>query len=566
MKLRNAGQYIQRFLRIRTKDNTVVPLIFNPPQQRLYEAIRQQWSQGKPVRIIILKARQMGFSTVVDAMLFWLAATAAYTECMIIAHKDEATRNLFRMIQRFYELLPEPLKPMTRSSNAQELTFDKPLRDKSDRRGLGSRIRCATAGGSGVGRSYTLRAVHASEFAFWPGDKLETLTGLVQAVPDRPGTMIIIESTANGYNEFKKLWDDAVAAQEKGTDGYIPVFFPWSEMPDYRRKPLPGFRRTRQEQELAQVYGLDDEQLAWRRWCIATQCQGDEDLFRQEYPSSPDEAFIATGRCVFDKPSLVLRRRQVQKLPWQQGQFRITFGPDDRIVSWQWVPDPKGPIRILAHPEAGVPYVLGADTAGTGSDWFAGHVLDNRTGAQVAVLHHQYNERAFAQQVYCLGMYYNEALIGIETNYSTYPQLCLEDYGYRNFYVRTVLDRYTREPMEAFGFATTSKSRPAAIDGLKDVARYDLDLIQDYATLGEMLTFIYTEDFRPEAENGEHDDLVMSLAIAHFIRPQQRSTVERQESGGKVWTASMWQDFNRADPQEKQMLLRKWGQPRPREK
>lgn len=564
MNLLNCGEYIRNFLKIRTKEGTILPLILNPPQKRLYAEIRRQWKQGKPVRIIILKARQMGFSTLTAAIIFWMTATACYVEALIVAHKDDATRNLFIMYKRFYELLPDPIKPMQRASNAQELLFDRPARAKGNERGLGSRIRCATAGGQGIGRSYTLKALHLSEFAFWPGDKRDTLTGLVQAVPDLPGTMIIIESTANGFDEFKNMWDRAIEAQKNGTDGYTPIFFAWYEMPGYRRKPLPGFCRTQEEQDLADTYGLDDEQLAWRRWCIAEQCGGDIDLFRQEYPASPDEAFIATGRCVFDKPSLVLRRKQVEREAWERGNFRIEYGADGKIVSWKWVRDPKGSIRIRKEPEKGVPYVLGADTAGTGSDFFAAHVLDNRTGDQVAVLHHQMDEPEFARQAFCLGMYYNEALVGIEMNYSTYPQLKLEEYGYRNFYVRTVLDKYTKEPMESFGFMTSKKSRPAAIDGLKDVAKYDLDLIHDYDTLGEMLVFIYNEDFRPEAESGEHDDLVMSLAIAHFIRPQQRATALEEESEGVEWTASMWEDYRKAGKQDRQMLIRKWGKPKPR--
>lgn len=564
MNLLNCGEYIRSFLKIRAKDGTILPLILNPPQRRLYEAIRQQWSEGKPIRIIILKARQMGFSTLTAAIIFWMTVTACFVESLIVAHQDDATRNLFQMYKRFYDLLPDPLKPMQRASNAQELVFDRPAKAKGKRGGLGSRIRCATAGGHGIGRSYTVRALHLSEFAFWPGDKRETLTGLVQAVPDLPGTMIIIESTANGYDEFKNMWDRAVEAQRKGTDGYTPIFFAWYEMPEYRRTPLPGFQRTAEEEELAATYGLDDEQLAWRRWCIEEQCGGDLDLFRQEYPASPDEAFIATGRCVFDKPSLVLRRKRVADLKWERGQFRIEYGFDGKIAGWKWEPDPKGAIRIRKHPEKGVPYVFGGDTAGTGSDFFAGHVLDNRTGEQVAVLHYPYGERAFAEQVYCLGWYYNEALLGIETNYSTYPQMCLEELGYRRFYAREVLDRYTGDTVKAFGFQTTSKSRPAAIDGLKDVAKNALETIVDFDTLGEMLVFVFNEEWRPQAENGEHDDLVMSLAIAHFIRSQQRTTRADEDPPGVRWTRSQWEDYDNASAAQKQMLLQRWGRPLPR--
>jgi len=562
LNILNARQYIERFLKIRTKEGAVTPLILNQPQRRLYDTIREQWAAGKPVRVIILKARQMGFSTLTEAIIFFLTVTARYVESMIVAHKDEATANLFRMSKRFFDELPAALRPMQRASNAQELVFDRPAKFKGEAQGLGSRIRCATAGGSGVGRSYTLKCLHLSEFAFWPGDKRETFSGLVQAVPDLPGTVIIIESTANGYDEFKKMWDAAVQAQRDGTDGYIPVFFAWFEMEEYRRKPLPGFKRTPEEQELADTFRLDDEQLAWRRWCIATQCGGDIDLFHQEYPSTPDEAFIATGRCAFDKAALVLRREQVRTLQWERGVFRAEKDITGKIVSCEWHADERGPIRIRKRPEPGVPYVIGGDTAGTGSDFFAGQVLDNRTGEQVAVLHHQFGERMYAEQMYCLGMYYNEALIGIETNYSTYPELCIEDLGYKNLYVRERYDNFTGKMVDAFGFETTPTSRPVIVDGLKDVASQSLETITDYDTLGEMLTFVYDENWKAQAEEGEHDDLVMALAIAHRIRPQQSMTVKAEKAGGATrWTEDMWEDYNKASQAERELLIRMWGEP-----
>lgn len=559
--LLNCALYIATFLKIRAKDGSIIPFKLNQPQQRLYDTIREQWRKGKPVRIIILKARQMGFSTLTEAIIFWLCTTAFNMEAMIVAHKDEATKNLFLMSKRFYDHLPERIKPMQRASNAQELVFDKPSRYKGSSVGLNSRIRCATAGGEGIGRSYTLRALHLSEFAFWPGEKLDTLIGLLQAVPDLPGTLIVIESTANGYDEFKKQWDMAVEAQREGREGFIPVFFAWFEMDEYRREVPPGFQRTEEEEALSQTFGLDDEQLAWRRWCIDNNCGGDLNKFHQEYPATPDEAFIATGACVFDKEKIVLRREKVRKETWERGMFRIQKDITGRIESYKWEPDAKGPVRIRIHPEEAVPYVIGGDTAGTGSDFFAAHVLDNRTGDQVAVVHHQFGERMFAEQMYCLGLYYNEALIGIETNYSTFPQLCLEDLGYRNFYVRQVYDTYTGRLEESFGFQTTVKSRPIVIDGLKDVAKQALETIHDFDTLGEMLTFVYDENWKPQAEEGEHDDLVMSLAIAHHIRSQQGTQFTAVDGKRIIWTEDMWEDFYRASPEEQKYLIKQWGDP-----
>lgn len=557
----NVRSYMERFLQIVDKNGRLIPLHLNKPQERLYNTIREQYAAGKPVRIIILKARQMGFSTVTEGIQFAQVATKPFFRGAVVAHTDQATANLYRMTRRFYDNLPSPLQPMIRNSNAKELIFDAPTKGSSSTAGLGSRIRCATAGGKGVGRGDTLEFLHLSEFAFWPGNKLEIYTGLAQAVPDEPGTAIIIESTANGYNEFKTLWDDAVKAQRDGTEGFIPIFFAWFEMAEYRRPAPPGFQRTAEEEELAARFGLDDEQLAWRRWCIKTQCGGSLEMFHQEYPSTPDEAFISTGQCVFNKAALEARRQQVVGELWERGEFRITRSEDGKMLYWIWDPTEQGCIRIRKRPEPGVPYVIGGDTAGTGSDFFVGQVLDNRTGEQVAVLHHQYGERRYAEQMYCLGRYYNTALIGVETNYSTYPEKVLEELGYPKLYVRQRLDTATKKLMDAYGFDTNASTRPTIIDNLKDVARNALETITDYDTLGEMLTFVYDDHFRPQADGGAHDDLVLALAIAHIIRPQQRMTAKGQKGKAAVWSRDMYEDYWRATDSEKRELLQRWGRP-----
>ncbi|MCI8594917.1 MAG: hypothetical protein HFF09_06640 [Oscillospiraceae bacterium] len=519
--LLRARDYIEHFLRVQDKRGKIVPLKLNTAQEKLYGAVKRQHEEGRPVRIVVLKARQMGFSTLTEALLFWNSATRKNVNSMVLAHTDEATANIFRMTKRYYDCLPEAVKPDKLASNAQELVFD---RTNGRNGGLGSRIRCATAGGKGVGRSYTLSCVHMSEFAFWPGKKMDTYTGLMQAVPDLPGTMVIMESTANGYDEFKRFWDDAVEAWERGErDGFEPLFFAWWEMEEYRRPVPDGFTPTEEERALQEAYGLDSEQLCWRRWCIKTNCGGDVRKFRQEYPASPDEAFLASGACVFDKEALVLRRERAKKTAWERGGFRFTLTEAGKPADIHWEANGAGPIRIRVQPEEGKPYVIGGDTAGTGSDRFTGQVLDNTTGEQVAVLQHQFDETMYARQMYCLGLWYNRALIGVETNYSTYPQKELERLGYPNLFHRLKEDTFTGKTVEAYGFETTATTRPLVIDILKEVAREHLELIWDDATIGEMLSFVYNERFRPEAEAGAHDDLVMALAIAHYIRPQQRT-------------------------------------------
>ena len=559
-KLRDRRWYIERNLKIKTKDARIAPLRLNAPQKRLLDALEKQDAEGKPMRVIILKARQMGFSTVTEAVIFHEAATRRNVNAMIVAHRDDSTKNLFGMSRRYYDNLPEPLKPMRRASNAQELLFDNPDRNEARRArnpGLHSRIRCQTAGGGGIGRSDTIQMAHLSEFAFWPGEKNDTLVGILQAVPSERGTLVVIESTANGYDAFHELWERAV----RGESGFLPLFFPWFEMEEYRKPVPPGTVWTGKEQELARRFGLDEEQLAWRRWCIANNCGGDEDKFRQEYPSYPEEAFLTSGRPVFDMDA-VAARLQEELTPLRTGEFVFDPDPGDRLKlrRIRWTDKPDGCVKIYEAPVKGRPYVIGGDTAGTGSDWFTGQVIDNASGRQAAVLRHQYDEDIYARQMYCLGRYYNWALLGIEVNYSTYPVKLLDLLGYPRLYVRQIPDTYKTKFREAFGWETNSRTRPLAIAGLVQAFRDDPEMVRDRETLKEMKVFAYNDDHRPEALPGEHDDLVMALAIAAAIRDQQRAEPERgKEPSTKHWTRDMWEDYSRADAATKKHLMEIWG-------
>lgn len=342
-----AMDYIENCLKIKTKSGTVVPFRLNDAQRKLYAVAKRQQDAGKPVRLIILKARQLGFSTLTEGLIFHACATRKNVNALIVAHREDATANLFRMSKLFYDELPAPVKPMLRASNAQELVFENPSKLRSEREarpGLRSRIRCATAGGRGIGRSDTLQCVHLSEYAFWPDGadgKASTLAGILQAVPSLPGTMVVIESTANGFEDFKERWDAAVA----GENDFEPVFFAWFENPDYSMPVVPGTEWTPEERDLKAAYQLTDEQLQWRRWCIANNCGGSLDMFRQEYPASPGEAFLHSGTGVFDNEQIVLR---LERLPGPAGRGEFTDG--------EWTESETGAITLYELPEEGVPY------------------------------------------------------------------------------------------------------------------------------------------------------------------------------------------------------------------
>jgi len=267
-----------------------------------------------------------------------------------------------------------------------------------------------------------------------------------------------------------------------------------------------------------------------------------------------------TGRTVFNARD-VQRRLQDDIRPVKVGAFTYEdTGTELKNVAWE--DDPQGFVRIYAEPVKGVPYVIGGDTAGEGSDSFVGQVLDNRSGVQVAVLRHQTDEDLYAKQVYCLGKYYNDALVGIETNFSTFPVRELERLQYPKQYVRETIDDYTHAVKRSFGFRTDSRTRPVIISELIKACRDDIDIVCDKTTLEEMLTFVRSESWKPEAEEGAHDDCVMALAIAHYIRPQQKYLAAEDAPAKVKWSESQWEDYRAATPAQRKMLIERWGTPR----
>lgn len=227
------------------------------------------------------------------------------------------------------------------------------------------------------------------------------------------------------------------------------------------------------------------------------------------------------GKTVFDARAIQKRLENLQK-PIKSGYF--TYDYDGlRISNIKFITDRQnGYIHIYQLPNTPqiTKYCIGGDTSGEGSDYFTGHVLDARTGVQVATLKHQFDSDQYARQMYCLGIYYKNALIGIEANFDSYPIKELQRLGYNNQYTREAVDTYTGKTEKRYGFKTTSLTRPTAISRLIEIVREHTDTINDRDTLEELLTIIRNEKGRIEAPEGGHDDQMMGLAIAHAIREQ----------------------------------------------
>lgn len=236
------------------------------------------------------------------------------------------------------------------------------------------------------------------------------------------------------------------------------------------------------------------------------------------------------GKTIF--PAAIVNQRISelrQRKPLKVGFFAFEY-ENDKIVddSIRWVDDEDGFIKIYEEPKPRTPYVGGGDTAGEGSDHFTGQIGNNVTGDQAATLRHQFDEDLYSRQMYCLGRFYNKALLGVETNYSTFPVKELDRFGYSDQYVREVPDTFTGTVQKRYGFQTNKLTRPLIIANLVKEVREHPEQFHDLETLEEMLTFVRNEKGRPEAKEGSHDDLIMSEAIKRYISSQQ-STVESEE-------------------------------------
>ncbi len=318
----NLEYYAAGCLKIRTKAGNIGPLIFNRMQRHLHVKIEAHAKRNGRVRVLVLKARQQGCSTYIGARFYHNATHARGQQVFILTHEQSATENLFDMANRFHEHCPELVRPHTGAANAKELAFDV----------LDSGYSVGTAGTKAVGRSRTLQLFHGSEVAFWPnaGDHF---AGVMQAVPDLSGTEVILESTGHGVGgEFHERWQTA----EAGIGDYEAIFVPWFWSDEYRREVPPGFVLDDEELECMEQFGLELDQMVWRRAKILE--LKDPMLFKQEYPATAAEAFEFSGHDSFIKPDEIMRARKAVCEgigPLVIGADPARFGDDRFSVAWR---------------------------------------------------------------------------------------------------------------------------------------------------------------------------------------------------------------------------------------
>lgn len=514
-------KYAKGNLYIKNKDASIVKFEPNIAQRALIERVIWLLENNQPVRIIVLKARQMGLSTAIEALIYWYTTTHKNITSAIIAHEEAASRNLYNMFKRYYDNSNPLFKPNRKYDTRSDLTFG--LQDPDGNEiGLNSVIKTATAKNTGAGRSDTIQLVHGSEVAFWENG--EDLVGsLMQTVPGRPGTMIFLESTANGRgNFFAKMWDKSV----KGDSVFETFFFPWWIQDEYEMvgEDIDDF--TPEEQDIVDImreglqignelYKVPEDRIQakirFRRY-KEREFVASPELLLQEYPSTPHEAFIASGQTVFNIKALAHMEKKVRDTltyTLHDNAERDVYAEEDEYAK----------LKIWNMPEKGEEYVIGADAAEgiEGGDFSVADVIRVRDMKTVARYRSQMiDPDQFAHILDKLGRFYNFALIGPEVNnHGLAIVQRLRDLFYSNIYKReSGLDEVFETPTSKFGWKTTTITKPLAIDYLAEAIREGLVQDEDIVFIEEAFSYVRDEKGRTNAESGTHDDTVMAKAIA----------------------------------------------------
>ena len=513
---RNPEKLIELVFIVVDKNQKTMPFFLNDVQHEFMNTLNkaiEDFNEGiiTDISLLVLKGRQQGFTTLVTAYQLACSILNKNFQGYTLADKSDNSEAIFQNKAKFpYSQLPELLKPTEKYNNRKQLLFEK----------INSSWAVDTAT-KDVGRSRTVNFFHGSECAFWK-DGISPIQGALGEAFTK-NCIKIYESTANGYNDYQKMWDSGV---------HINCFYEWWKTKEYNI----SFRNEGQKADFLReidikkgwIYdrlrwlrdekNLTAEQLHW--YYNKYDKYLDKDLIKQEYPCTPREAFLLSGKNVFDT-AIILDRLARLKRPIKTGYFIYDYD-GLRITNIKWVNDKDGYIKLYQLPNTPefTQYCIGGDTAGEGSDYFTGHVLNAKNGEQVAVLRHQFDADQYTRQMYCLGKYYSDALIGIEANFDSYPIMELQRLGYLKQYTREAQDTYTGKTEKRFGFKTTSLTRPTIISRLIEIVREHCDTICDSDTLEELLTIIRNEKGRIEAPEGGHDDMMMGLAIAHHIREQ----------------------------------------------
>ena len=590
--------YCKVNIKIIDKDGNLVPMILNRMQRMLLKVILGLVIAGLPIRIYLIKARQLGSTTFFCAFLYWLITLNANKRVLGIAQSDDAAENLNKRWQDYYlNSLPE-LRPKNRRMNAGEIVFATPLKDirsgAATDPGLNSILEVQTAKDLNLGRSWTYNGCVITEICQLPGlgiDVKKMMIGLRQAIPRRKNTAIFLESTARGENYTKKMWDNP-------KNGYTKVFVSYCADDEYRHDldwdlkyfTLSNFEedpsgygdevkeRFKIIKELRYWYPEDEFKqclkdktfsefpqliempkpsyeawlhhesycrLSWRRQMIDEECEGELDAFRQEYPTTVQDAFGVSSKSVFGAIKLLESKERIKLSDIRPYRFSYNHPVDVRTSTIRDVlfPFSKGAVRIYEPPQVGAVYVAGADCShgNPDSDDSAFFIFKFDTGLNKLVEVASYNGKIeateFAGLLYIVCNWYNNALLGVERNNVGIAVLenLRKTLRYNKLYFH-----YHKDPLDKrntgsvrYGIDVEGPNRQIMVrDGITWF-KSGYVLIRSIEVLDQMDSFVENpKTGKIAASAGNLDDLVMCKLIAEQMSKEVhiRSEVPPREA------------------------------------
>ncbi len=463
-----AMEIIEKLLRVRVRDGSTRPLIAN--------AVQREFERRRGEKNIVLKARQMGLTTWTAARFFLRTITRPGTLTLQVAHTQQAAEEIFRIVRRFVDRLPQQLRdgPLRTSQlNLRQIVFPE----------IDAQYCVVTAGDRNAGRGLTVQNLHCSELARWPGDPAEILAGLRASLA--PGAEVVLESTPQGVGGcFYEEW------QKAHETGMVQHFFPWWMEPAHCAQPVDPETLSEEERGLMERIPLTLAQIGFRRQIRA----GLAGLAPQEYAEDAESCFLASGECFFDLAAI---ENRMKSLPQEAAQQRC----NGRMEIW--LPAAKNRTYVVAVDPAG---------GGSGGDYSAIEVVDCETGMQCAEFAGHVGGLELARLAAEIAREYNDAWLVVERNNHGSGVLA---------YLGAVCryQRLFRQGGQA-GWLTNSVSRPAALARLAAVLAEMPGCLMSRRLLAECRSFVRLPDGRSGAQPGAHDDRVMAMAIALAARAE----------------------------------------------
>ena len=494
----NKVEWIETFIKIADKEGNIVPFILTPEQKYLLENLGH--------KNIVSKSRQLGISVLVASAALREAVIYPNSTSMLISHNQSSTTAVFDKLKQMFYSLPDFVRPKLIQNNRQALTFEN-----------GSSITCLTAGNKDCARGSTISSyLWCSEFAFWK-DQERQMKSIMQSISS--STKVIIESTSNGYNFYQQTFMGA----RNGENGFKPFFFNWINggtlfqsqykqcVEEYKARHngemLTEDEYDDEEKALAKL-GMTPEQAVWRRDKISI---SGLDAFHVEYPSTPEESFVATGSSVFDNGKIV----KLQQAILDRNIKPLTLDKIVGIPSLLQTHIKNRNFKVWNIPKKNMKYYLGVDVAeglGGKRDSSTIFVMD-KDGRQVAEFKsNKIKPYEFADIVDAVGRYYNKGLLTVEKasgGHSVIERLRYDKH-YMNMTKYKTYDEFKRTVWQV-GFDTNNKTKSIAVNDAREWFDKGLIDINSNDLLEEMKVFVAEDNGAFNAVTGSHDDLISAM-------------------------------------------------------